>query len=98
MPQDTTNPSGRAPQLRRRLLLAVADGPEHGLTQGRGLERFLYEACGRVIGEAAGALGQAAGGFLQMVLGGLCGGLFAVLGLVFIIVHFVKAGKAKSAA
>jgi hypothetical protein len=50
-----------------------------------------------MVGEGMEALGQAAGGFLQMVLGGLCAGLFAILGLIFIIVHFVKAGKAKSA-
>jgi hypothetical protein len=50
------------------------------------------------LGEGMEALGQAAGGFVQMVLGGLCGALFAVLGVVFVIVHFVKAGKAKKAA
>jgi hypothetical protein len=48
-------------------------------------------------GEGLGAAGQAVGGFLQMVLGGLCAGLFAILGVIFVIVHFVKAGKAKSA-
>jgi hypothetical protein len=50
------------------------------------------------LGEGLGAVGQAAGGFVQMVLGGLCGALFAVLGLIFIIVHFVKARGAKAAA
>jgi hypothetical protein len=50
-----------------------------------------------VIGEGLGAAGQAVGGFFQMVLGGLCAGLFAILGFIFIIVHFVKGGKAKSA-
>ncbi len=51
-----------------------------------------------MIGEAAGALGQAAGGFAQVVLGGLCGSLFGILGVIFLIVHFVKGGKGKQAA
>ncbi len=48
-----------------------------------------------VLGEAAGALGQAAGGLFMMAAGAACGSLFGILGIIFLIVHFVKGGKPK---
>lgn len=40
--------------------------------------------------EFGGDAMKAGAGFLQMVLGGACGGVFGLIGLILVIVHFVR--------